>query len=93
MKVKVLLPLVAISSTSLADIAVTQSSIICEKESGILAVTAITELNRIRELPESCRRLEIQRTGNITNVNHRLYVKVKTQLGDEFFTLTKSIKH
>lgn len=92
-KVKAMLPLVAVSFATFADITVTESSIVCGKESAILAVKAMTKLNNLLELPDSCRQLKVELKGNIANVNHRLYVKVKTELGDEFFTLTKSIKH
>lgn len=92
-KAKAILPLVAVSFTSLADITVTQSSIVCNKESGILAVKAMKERNDMHELPDSCRLLKFELKGNIASVNHRLYVKVKTLSGDEFFTLTKSITH
>lgn len=94
MKVKILLlNLTFISFQSLADITVNKNSIVCEKESGILAVTAMKELKKVRNLPESCRLFEFERKGNFVSVSNRRYAKVKPKVGAEFYTLTKSIKH
>lgn len=94
MKDKILLlSLTFISFQSLADITVKKNSVVCDKESGILAVVAMKELKKIRNLPGSCRLLEFERKGNFENVSNKRYVKIKPKVGDEFYTLTRSITH
>ena len=88
-----LIPMIAISANCFADITITKNSIVCEKESGIIAVTAMKEQRKARTLPDSCRLLEFSRKGNLEKVGNRHYVQVKTKMGDRFYTLTKSIKN
>ena len=94
MRVKILLlSLTFMSLRSLADIIVNKNSIVCEKESGILAVAAMKELKKVRDLPESCRLLEFERKGNFESVSNKRCVKIKPKVGDEFYTLTRTITH
>ncbi|WP_157939199.1 hypothetical protein [Vibrio lentus] len=51
------------------------------------------ELKKVRDLPESCRLLEFERKGNFESVSNKRCVKIKPKVGDEFYTLTRTITH
>ena len=79
-----------VTMPAIANITVKKNKIVCNSEHGIRKVAAMKEFKKVRNLPEGCRTLDMQRKGKIVSGSaNKHYVKIKPNTGSAFYTLAK----